>query len=330
ITYDNWPYVKDVKLYYDSRYNMTMKMIAETLNYSPFGMKPNEVIKNSLGTDFFFPFVISPVPDLYSGDALNRCALYYEIPSDERPGARIRFSLLDGVPQIIRYYENDVMYAQTQCENGYPQIRIVDKDGDGLFETTEFYAMTDKVKQSPGKLSFSTFHSAEDSLQIIRNLYGFEYGNSGLYLKMIQIDQNGDTIPDFTEEYAENEGKTSSWDFDNDGNWDVRYVKHPQSGDGILREESLFHEPFTNQVKSVLFENSKPVKVFDGKTELPVVKGKANLYWLGKKGNDEISDEILKQNLSQGVCIIVETRESRALAVKFGKFIFGGILAGAQ
>ena len=45
---------------------------------------------------------------------------------------------------------------------------------------------------------------------------------------MIQIDRDGDTVPDFSEEYLADGGKITAWDFDGDGNWDVRYKKYPR------------------------------------------------------------------------------------------------------
>ena len=77
--------------------------------------------------------------------------------------------------------------------------------------------------------------------QVMTNLFGLPVAGSGIYLKMIQIDYNGDTVPDFTEEYLANEGKISSWDYDGDRVWNVRYKKYPRENpEEPLIEDSQF------------------------------------------------------------------------------------------
>jgi len=330
VYYDNWPYVSKVENTVDSKMYFKVYLAAETMSYSPFGMKPDSAAKEFLGAEFFFPFVTKPFPQI-DDYVLSTSALYYELPTDERKNSFIRFSVLDGMPQIIRYYENDVMYAQAQCENGIPSVRIVDRDGDGLFETTEFYGTDEKFADEYGSKDVIRYQSVGEERQAFKTLTGIDLEYSGIYLKMIQIDQNGDTIPDFTEEYTLGQGKITSWDFDNDGNWDTQYIRYPQK-DGVLREESLFHEPFTHKVQSVVFENTKPVQVKDGDKILPVSKGIKNIYWIGKPGNDDLAKEILKQNYVQGVCKVVQPLKlsERVLVVEIGSLLFCQIIEGEE
>ncbi|MBQ6058151.1 MAG: hypothetical protein IJL34_10865, partial [Treponema sp.] len=76
-----------------------------------------------------------------------------------------------------------------------------------------------------------------------------------------------------------------------------------------------------------------PVKVTDGKRELPVVKAAGEeLYWVGNAGTKKDAKTILKyvnQSTVQGVCSIVENDINRMLAVRIGKYVFGQILPSA-
>ena len=193
-------------------------------------------------------------------------------------------------------------------------------DGDGLFETTETY----------GYKKGQNFNSKDDELQIMQNLFGESSENSGIYVKMIQIDMNGDTIPDYTEEYTTGEGKLASWDFDGDGMWDSRYIKSPLSDDGTLTEEALFYDPFTKELVSVVSKNGKPFSVSkNGKTEKVIKAKNFALYWIGSEGTDSDAEKILKtvnQSSVMSVCTVVQNQLKRMLAVRVGQFVFGQIL----
>ena len=95
----------------------------------------------------------------------------------------------------------------------------------------------------------------------------------------------------------------------------------------------MFYEPLHNSLVTVLLKNGLPVKVTDGKRELPVVKAAGEeLYWVGKAGTKKDAKTILKyvnQSTVQGVCSIVETDINRMLAVRIGKYVFGQILPSA-
>ena len=85
---------------------------------------------------------------------------------------------------------------------------------------------------------------------------------SGLYVKMIQIDENADTVPDFSEEFIEYDGKISSWDYDGDGNWDVRYKRYPlRDKNDPLIEDSEFYKMPEKQLVVITRWNGVPVKV---------------------------------------------------------------------
>ncbi len=321
VLYGNWPWIQTARYSLQDNTNLDFNLVGETLRWTPFVMRPVETIKTALDLEFFFPDIQAEVVSVSAVELLHASS-NYTLPSDERKNAKITVSVLDGVAQIARYTVGDEMYAQAQFENGIPVIRVVDRDGDGLFETTEFYGFSPDRKQR--------VLSQSDEMQIITNLFGSPSAGTGFFVRMIQVDTNGDTVPDFTEEYVAGEGKISSWDTTGDGNWNTRYIKYPKSDDGILREDSLFHQPLTNAEVCVSFENSVPVQVRDGSRILPVLStGMPDFYWIGERGSDEnikkIAD-VLNQKTVQGVCIVVEHKKERMLGVRIGKMVFGEML----
>lgn len=321
LEYSNWPFVQKT-VYKDENqagYKLIFNILPDDFSWSPFLIVADETIKNNFDFDFFVP-VVKEKQNPVSVNELLLSSSSYEIPSNERKNASITVSLCNGKNQLARYFQNGKMYAQTQFFNGLPEFRTVDMDGDGLFETTETYGFDKNQK----------FNSKEDELQIMQNLFGETSENSGIYVKMIQIDMNGDTIPDYTEEYTAGEGKIASWDFDGDGMWDTRYIKSPLGDDGTLTEEALFYDPLKKELVSVVSKNGIPFSVSkNGKTENVVKAKKNNLYWLGSEGTDSDAEKILKtvnQSSRMSVCTVVQNQLKRMLAVKVGHFVFGQIL----
>ncbi|MBQ3670029.1 MAG: hypothetical protein II921_00945 [Treponema sp.] len=325
LTYVNWPDVYKAVYNLDSNHsNLVFNLVAENVAYSPFAIDYDDVLKNELDVEFYLPLLIDD--DVITRSDFIKAASSYELPAREREKAVVKVSLLDGVVQGAKYYEGERLYAFAEFENGRPIHRFVDKDNDGFFETTELYGFTSNKDEK--------FLSDSDELQIISNLYGQPSRSDGIYLKMIQVDINCDTIPEFIEEYTVGMGKISSWDFDYDGSWDVQYVRHGDDGSKIVREEAKFHQPFTNEVVTVNMENEKPIYVTCGERRLLVAPGKnESFYWVAEFG-DEVDEENIIKNVnqikSQGVCIIVTSGEERFLAIRVGKQIFGEKLPPTQ
>ncbi|MBQ9909675.1 MAG: hypothetical protein IJM48_07735 [Treponema sp.] len=349
LEYSSWPYISAAVYKMPLNHaDLRFTLIAETLSWTPFTVETDSNLSQSLAADFYIPRLCSPESNTVSGSDLLRSALSYSIPSKEREGAVIQVSLLNGLAQLASYSVGDKIYAMAQFEKGIPVSRKLDVDGDGLFETCEYYGFSQEHEQN--------FISTNDEMQIMTNLFGSPAQGTGFYVKKITVDRNGDTIPDFTEEYlAASEGdkipgKISSWDTDGDGEWDVQYVKHPSSFDGRLREEAKFHYPmldtaefseksnssaYGNALVTVLSENSIPVSVQiqNKKTTdfLPIEKGLSkNFYWISKACTKEDEDKIINevnQIADQGFSIIVEgadaSSKKRFLAVRIEKLIFG-------
>ena len=308
----------------DNRHaDLRFTLIAETLSWTPFTVEADASIKASLNSDFFIP-LLSQTTESVSGTELLRAALSYSIPSQEREGAIIQVSLLNGVAQLASYSVGEKIYAMAQFEKGIPVSRKLDVDGDGLFETTEYYGFSRDGE--------TNFISTNDEMQIVTNLFGSPAQGTGFYVKKITVDRNGDTIPDFTEEYlpanagAKIPGKISSWDTDGDGKWDVQYTKFPSMIDGKVREEAKFHQPLTDSLVTVSSENGSPVFVQKGSEVLTVSNGKnKSFYWISQGGSQKDEEKILieiNQIGEQGVSTIVESEGKRFLAVRIEKLIF--------
>jgi hypothetical protein len=289
---------------------ITFMIADETYNWSPFSMTVPEEFKKNPGCDFFVPEVkvFKPV----NKAALSKAASSCEIPSQEREKGTISFIMQDGLPQTADYYSDGKMYAHAVFEKGIPVTRSVDNDGDGVFETTETFAYDPE----------NTMHrTASDKNQIPTDLFG-QPSESGIYIKMIQVDVDGDTVPDFTEEYLADGGKITSWDNDADGRWDVRFERFPRKKDEPLVESASFYIPPERKLVTVTSYNGEPVKVTSGDFNYNVIEGANDgLYWIGAEGTPEDekkSLEMLNRTPLQGVSILVESGTRRLLAVRAG------------
>ncbi len=329
LEYSSWPFIQAaVYRMSENHADLRLSLIAETLSWSPFTVGPDASIKASLSSDFFVPTLSDVNKNTISGDDLLRAALSYTIPSREREGAVISVSLLNAVAQIATYSVGEKIYAIAQFEKGIPVSRKLDVDGDGLFETTEYYGFTSASNEN--------FISASDEMQIMTNLFGSPVQGTGFYVKKITVDQNGDTIADFTEEYIPGEngdkqpGKISSWDTDGDGQWDSQYIKYPSSDKNKVLEEARFHQCLTDSLVTVNSENGIPLFVKNGEDLLSVNRGERdNFYWIalsGSKKDEENITKAINQIDEQGVSIIVSSGEKnevrRYLAVKIEGKVF--------
>ncbi|MBQ0052813.1 MAG: hypothetical protein KBT11_12265 [Treponema sp.] len=325
IFYEPWPYVqKAVYFIKEAGAYLNFDMIAETLAWTPFEVKANPVAREYIFQDFFVP-QLNPNHEVTSKQMIQS-ALSYSMPSMEKKGAMISVSLLNGYSQTATYSVGENVYAVAQFKNGLPVSRTVDVDGDGLFETLEEYGFTTDLSQK--------FISRADEMQIMTNLFGSPATQTGIYIKSVKIDRNGDTIPDFIEEYLAGEGKISSWDLDSDGKWDVQYRKLPALDDGKLLEQACFYQPLTGNLVVVESEDKIPVSVTNGGKSVPIKKGYYdNFYWFEIQSPAEKEEIILRkvnQTAEQGVCIIVEDENSRYLAVKVEGMIFAEELPSAS
>ncbi len=302
--------------------------VPKSLSWSPIKVLKDEELSEKFGLDFFIPKINEEETDLTSAVLLDSSSSF-EISGVEE--GVIRFMLLDGnIQQALYYTDEGELYAQARFEGNLPVSRSLDSNGDGIFETTEFYAV-----DTEGKIKA---HSLEDERQVIKNLFGVPADGAEFYLRMIQLDGNGDTVCDFTEEYLENNGKISSWDTDGDGKWNVRHVIYP----GAITEESLFHIFPENSLVTVRLENGVPVKVSKEDETLSVVfDEKSGFYWLYKEEVDSSGKTFksfdtkkystlakkarnaLEAQGVKGLSLVVESNGKTAICVQTGDLYFG-------
>ena len=323
LLYGTYPYITQV-LYKNTEGDETTFYLAdESFEWTPFEIAANSVTSDLFKIDFFVPVAKAQVPVFDEDKLLTSCS-YYKMPSKEKPNSYITVNVVNGNPETADYTCFNTVYAHAVFENGFPVLRAVDNDEDGIFETQEFYGFDRE----------NNLHvSNSDQEQVMTNLFGLPMSESGIYLKMIQIDQNGDTIPDFTEEYLADNGKITSWDYDADGNWNVRYTRYPKDSD-ILVEDVQFYKTPDNTLVKITLNNQIPVKVESENEMYPVTQGaQRNFYWVGNNGSAE--DELFVTNnfdsrTEQGVTVILQNQEKRILTVKIGNTLYSQVLAASE
>lgn len=318
LTYGTYPYIVNALYKSDLEQGSANFVLAdESFEWTPFDIQLLNVLKDNIDFDFYVPYALVEVPEINDNLLLYNCSSY-KVPSKEKENAMINFSVVKGMIHTAEYSVNGIPYANAYFEDGMPLYRNIDNDMDGIFEVTEFYNY-----DIENKMGFSI----KEQEQLMTNLFGLPMAGSGIYLSKIQFDSNLDTVADFIEEYYENEGKTSSWDFDNDGNWDVRYRKYPKlPTDEFLMEDAMFYKNPSRQLVVITFMNKAPVKVSCDNLVYNVTSGVlSNFYWIGTNGNKD--DEVFIQqnidaNINQGVCVILQNENKRYSAVKINNDFF--------
>ena len=324
VNWDPYPSLKDVSYQDTNKENvLTFNLVRETLQWTPIDIIPEATVVSTTEAEFYYPLLKIDAQGL-SDSVLIAAASNYEIPSKERKGAKITFTVLDGQVQLARYSVNGKLYAQGEFDNGIPAMRVVDADDDGIFETTEFYGFD--------KNGTMEVHSMEEERAVMTNLFGLPSSGAGYYLRLIQIDRDGDTVPDFTEEYLEHGGKITSWDTDSDGLWDIRYVAYSRikNAEGKLEpliEDALFYETPNHNLVTVTSIDGIPSKVSTNDEKLTVQRDPVyDFYWIGEPGRSEFAKKALQalnQTGSQGVSTTVADGKDTMLCVRIGIFYFG-------
>lgn len=323
LTYGNYPEIVLAEYVFADDESRRVKFLFpdHSFYWSPCRIETVDIIKNLFDYDFF---IVSPIflREDFDGAMLLKFCSGYEMPSDEKYGASIKFSVLDGLPVFAEYFADGQRYAYTEFENGFPRARFVDNTGDGIYETTEFMGYDKKNAMN--------INSSEQN-QVMTNIFGLPAFGSGVYVREIQVDRNGDTVPDFIEEYLPDGGKITSWDFNNDGKWNLRYKKYPQidSNDSVV-EETQFYFELNHVFITITQYNGVPIKVETESQEFSVTKGEnASFYWIGERGSFDDESYVLShfdKNIQQGISVILETKGRQMTVIKIGENIFSWII----
>ena len=295
----------------------------ESLKWTPVLIERDDFISIKTGKDFFYPALNNNISGISNSELLD-AASGFEIDSLKMEGEKICFILLGGNVTQAMYYRDNVLYAQAQFEGNIPVLRVVDFDNDGVFETTEFYDLDEKGDMN--------VHSLSDEREIMQNLYGVPSSGAEFYLRMVQIDTDRDTVPDFTEEYLPGGGKITSWDTDSNGKWNVRHVVYAKDFEG-QKEDSMFYLLPKNYLVTISSLNGVPVKVSCGVEDYTVSLAQSgSLYWLSKNDVDlegrkiillenKVLDSLDKADV-QGLTQIVEESGLRAICIRIAESNF--------
>lgn len=290
----------------------------ETVDAQIFTVKPDDFLA---AAGFRKDFYIVDETSLWSGTTLfdiERLILSIssmEKPSRERDGALVRFSMLNGAPYAADYLVDGKLYARAQFAK--PLTRSVDRDGDGIFETTEIYADNDG----------SVIVSKDDADAASQNIWGSPVPNPMIYLQMIHIDRNGDTLPDFTEEYMTKGGRRTIWDSDYDGNWNVRYTLYPQEeGQKVIELTEFYIQGSDKRIPvSIKLADGEPEEIKVDGANVPVTKGaKDCFYWVDAVGTESQELNVIgfMKGVEQGVVCQLDSGDYFLQAVLIGQNIF--------
>lgn len=296
IDYGSYPAVTSVTLVTGKVLHLSL--VEDTYLWSPFEMKIADEWQRDFGAKFFVPQELKDIPKL-DMDALVGAAWKCNMPIDEREGAEVTFTMLDGLRQTAEYTSGGKVYAKGTYSAGLPVLRMIDNDGDGIFETVERYSKAEKK----GRIKDTEDPFTED-----------------VYVSRVEVDLDEDTVPDFIEEYTEDGGRISTWDQDSDGQWDVRYVASALSG-GELEEKAYFFVPPRRDAVCIESVAGEPIEVTLRENSVKVSKGTLPMmYWIGNSGTekDEAAVSSSLSTLEQGVSVLVESEDKRVFAVRIG------------
>lgn len=338
VIYGNYPDVKSI-LFEDVEPGVkgftAYNIIDETFTSKPFDIiKAPEVTT----TDFYVidDSSLEFGKTLFDSDKIIASANVMDKPSLERKGARIKFSILNGVPYEASYYIGNKEYAHGYFSSGdICVVRTVDKDDDGIFETSEYYGIND------GSLKISD----EEKASITTNIWGSPLTDASLYLAMIQIDRNCDTVVDFRETYYKNGNVVTEWSSEFNDVFDVYYAKYKkENGKPLCEDYRYYVNDISDNTKyrfTVRLENGIPVKISTGSIDssvneknsdlesYPVIQGKnEHFFWIGKSGRIGYEENILGQvnSFAQGQVFQLADKECYIRVVRIGENIFARML----
>ena len=288
LVYEDFPCVAKVV---DTTSDSTYHFLSYDYSYNPFEMTVDTLFAR-FNVEFFIPLIDSEIeyPDAY---VLARRASSVEFPIKERNDSRVVYTVFEGRPVFAVFMNAGYRYAYATIEPGYPFVRYVDSDNDGTYETAETYDVDSQNK-----------YINPADIQLVKNTFGENTFSERLYLKKVELDRNGDTHIEFSEQYLGDNGKISSFDTDGDGVIDYEYIRYPDSEDGKLVEETILYVTDTttgSEYISLHSENGIPLSMKYGETESQLIAGSHEyFYWIGEKGTESqeqlVVDKMKDQN----------------------------------
>ena len=310
LVYDDYPCVGKIT---DSTDGNVYHFLSYDFSFDPFEMTVDTLFSR-FNADFYIPLIDSEIesPDKYQ---LAKNASSLELATKERDGSRVIYTVFEGRPVFAVFMSNGVRYAYATIEPGCPFVRYSDSDGDGVYETAETFDIDNENK-----------YTDQIDIQIVKNIFGENVFSEKLFIKKIEVDRNGDTLIEFSEQYLGNNGKISSWDTDSDGNLDYEYIRYPDAPGTKLTEETIFYAKDGTEFVSLQNEDGVPtVLKYEGEL-VDVIKGQTkNFYWVGEQGSltqENAVGDAVKDGITDGAVMLVKIEENRVSVIKIGSAYF--------
>lgn len=308
--YESYPNVSKVNFLQD---NYTFNFLNDDYTYTPFEMTMDKVLQ-TMNFEFFIPKVSQEisVPEPYD---LVLKSTTVELPIEERDGAKIIYSTLNGKLILANFFEGERKYAFCDFSSGVPFVRYVDYDNDEHYETAEFF---DEIPQD--------YQITDDELKVMERIFSKVVKGKSLYLQKIQIDRNSNNFNEFVEEYLSANGRITSWDNDDNGIIDSQFIRYPVKPEEPVIEEAIFYDNNGLPIVSLYSLDGIPLKMNYGEQEVPIYSAATeHLYWIEDEQTSEVEEKICeytKKGITQGVIEILEFDGQRFTVIRIGNDYF--------
>ncbi|MGF7109359.1 tetratricopeptide repeat protein [Treponema pedis] len=286
VTYDEYPSVKNFasgeKLYVMRPRDLKWKPVQLTeLNL--------QLYKKNEKQDAFFSLKINKRTEKLHERYLTYSSVYSEEPFALIEGGIKKVFFDKGVPIKAEITSGEILYSKTDYKKGLPFLELIDKNGDGYFETLSDYDSNGELRQ-------------------------------------ISIDSDKNKFYEYIEIYNRDDSVIKTWDSDEDGKIEITHIQykngnsvtswiHPQSKQKI----SVY---FENGIPVSLEDGSIKRKiVVSGEQKVYWLK---NIPDIPQNINKKIA-EIFNQNELPVVSYMFSVNEFEVFAVRSGGLIFAEI-----
>lgn len=223
VYFGRYPFVDSFSSFALEEERMEMRFVDASVTWEAYELELIPIFENKV---FYLP-VLNRDSQAFDLRTMQAFANEIVIYPKENEHKKIRFSLQNNRIKTALYTLKDKPYAYGFFENGLLQFRNVDRDRNGSYETTEFYAFDPELKSEKNK-----------EANLYTELFGSFEMPEGYYLSEVRIDTNENGIPDFRESYFPDGRQITAWDENENGSWDLVYEKNMQAGDFL--EEKVF------------------------------------------------------------------------------------------
>ena len=317
VYFGRYPFVDSLSSFALDEERMEMRFVDASVTWEAYELELVPIFEDKV---FYLP-VLNRDSQAFDLRTMQAFANEIVIYPKENEHKKIRFSLQNNRIKTALYTLKDKPYAYGFFENGLLQFRNVDRDGNGSYETTEFYAFDPELKSEKNK-----------EANLYTELFGSFEMPEGYYLSEVRIDTNENGIPDFRESYLPDGRQITAWDENENGSWDLAYEKNMQAGD-FLEEKVFFINPLNNEEVEIVLENGIPtIARYADRTKKILKEKDLPFYWLGESSYTRHAlkayTELAKTDI-QGMRILIDDHDMRGfrmLAIKIDTFYFGELI----